>query len=78
MTLTVFKAGNTWAVSVPRELAIKLNLKLGDKVEPYLVDHSFAYRPTKTGQGEISSEFNQWLQKTAKKYGSALKKLASE
>ena len=78
MTLTVFKAGNSWAVCVPRELATKLNVRPGDKVEAYLTDHSFAYRPIKSAKSEISQEFDRWLKKTAKKYGPALKKLAAE
>ncbi|MCL5431925.1 MAG: hypothetical protein M1484_02370 [Patescibacteria group bacterium] len=57
--------------------ARSVTLRPGDKVEPYLVDHSFAYRPTKASKREISSEFDHWLNQTAKKYAPALKKLAT-
>lgn len=73
MTLTVFKAGNTWAVSIPRELARKLNIEPGDKVEPYLVDHSFAYRPV-----GVDPSLKKWFGNFKKRYGPALRELAKK
>ena len=63
---------------MPRELARKLNIGLGDKVEPYLVDHSFAYRPIKQTGRKVSAEFEAWLAKFAKKYDRALTELAKK
>ncbi len=77
MILTVFKAGNSKAVTIPKQLADKLGFEVGTKVEPYLCDHSIAFRPI-FQQEKLDDEFGKWLDKTAKKYGPVLAALAKK
>lgn len=70
----VIQVGNSLAVTIPPELAQKLNLRKGEQVSWQLKDE--AIQMTLVGSRTTSGEFNEWLDKTAKKYGPALRELA--
>ncbi len=79
-TVKIIKVGNSWAVTIPPELARKYELELGMKVAPYSTDKGILYRPVpKSGkQAHVSPEFKRWLTTFKKKYGPALTELAEK
>lgn len=76
-TQKVIKVGNSWAVTIPPELALKHGLEPGTQVIAQSMDKGVLYEPVQK-KAKISKEFQQWLDKTAKQYGPALKKLAEK
>ncbi|OGG18490.1 hypothetical protein A2721_01740 [Candidatus Gottesmanbacteria bacterium RIFCSPHIGHO2_01_FULL_47_48] len=76
MVLTIFRAGNSLALTIPKELAGRLNLKEGDKVEPKLAGRVIAYQPVGQGISKVDPGFEKWLVSFKKRYGPAMKKLA--
>jgi len=75
-TVKVFKAGNSLAVTVPRELALRLNIREGDRVLPEVERSKISYRTLKKGSASVSPEFKRWLRAFEKKYDRALEELA--
>ena len=73
-TQKVIKVGNSLAVTIPPELAQKMNLRKGEQVTWQLKDEAIQMTPV--GNQTTTGEFNDWLDKTAKKYGPALRELA--
>lgn len=78
MTLTVFKAGNSLALTVPAELALRLNIHEGDRVVPQLEESKITYIPIKKATNRVSPEFKKWLTSFEKRYGRALAELAKK
>ena len=65
-TQTVFKAGNSYVVSIPKHLAKELNIKSGQKVSVEKTSDSngiIIKRETKKSSKESSAdlEFKRWL-----------------
>lgn len=80
-SVKVFKAGNSLAVTVPRELALRLNLRVGDRVRPKIGKMGIAYEPVKR-TNKVTPAFSddpvlrEWLTDFEKKHGRALRQLA--
>ncbi len=74
-SVKIFKAGNSLAVTVPKELAQKYGLELGMRIFPQTVNGGIFYKP-RTATVKISKEFDSWLKRTAKKYTPTLRALA--
>lgn len=78
MTLKVFRAGNSLALTVPAELALRLNIREGDRVVPKLEESKITYIPIKRAAGKVSPEFKKWLTTFEKRYSRALAELAKK
>lgn len=76
MTLKIFKAGNSLAVTVPQELAMRLQLRVGDRVVPELDEAKISYAPVKKTTATVSPKFRKWLTSFEKRYDRALSELA--
>ncbi len=74
-SVKIIKVGNSLAVTVPRELALRLNLREGDKMIPKVQKKGISYNTSKTDSAE-SKEMDQFLEEFMKEYGPAMKKLA--
>lgn len=77
ITQKIIQVGNSWAVTIPPELAEKYNLSLGMKVVSHPTEKGILYTPV-LEKSKVSKEFKDWLNKRAKKYGPALRELASK
>ena len=79
---TVFEAGNSLVVTVPKEIVRKLNLKPGNRVvvKPSIEDNQFivekpaAIKPARKTASE--KEFINWLDQTLKEDSEILDELA--
>ena len=78
MTMTIFRAGNSDVVAIPKELREKYGWKTGVKVDIQPLSDGVNIKIVKTSKQPISTEFDRWLKHTAKKYGPALRELAKK
>jgi len=70
--LKLRKVGNSYGITLPRELLEKYNLKEGEEL--YVVENSHGFKLT-----PYDPDFEQWaaaLDRTNKKYKNTLKELA--
>ncbi len=77
---TVFKAGNSNVVAIPRPISKELGLKKGSKVVIELAADRRSVLLRKVGSKAVASsitpEFLEVLERVNKRYGPALRKLA--
>lgn len=79
-TQTIFQAGNSEVIAVPKEIRKRMGLKKGSKVVLELGTDGKTLMISKAGVGSkvssITPEFLDWLKSFNKKYGPALRELA--
>lgn len=76
-TYKVFRAGNSKVVAIPDELAKRCGFELGTQLIPQISEEGILYKAVNSNK-EISPEFKKWLTTFKKRYGPALKELASK
>ena len=75
MTLTMFRAGNSEVIAIPRELREKYGWKLGSKIDLKDTGKGVAIEPL-SDSPKVSLEFKKWLDSFEKKYDKSLRELA--
>ncbi|MDO8487846.1 MAG: AbrB/MazE/SpoVT family DNA-binding domain-containing protein [bacterium] len=79
-TQTIFQAGNSRVVSIPKSLLEELNFKLGQKVNvTKLDDESIVIKKVKTtplSSAKTTSEFKKWLSDVLEEDAEVLDELA--
>ncbi len=75
---TVFKAGNSQVVSIPKELAQKANIKPGDRVELEGTANGIAIKKieNKATKTKSDKDFKKWLDIFMDENGEILDELA--
>ena len=76
---TVFRAGNSNVVAIPKDISKKLGLKRGSKVVVEATPDNrivVSKAENKKGKSSITPEFLEWLDSFNKEYGPALEELA--
>ncbi len=72
-SVKIIKVGNSLVVTVPRELAVRLNLREGDKMIPKVDGKGIVYDRAASGEDK---ELTKVLKDFKKQYGPAMKRLA--
>ena len=79
-TQTIFKAGNSEVIAIPKEIRKQMNLKKGSKVVLEVAADGKTLIVSKAGRGKkvssVTHEFIKTLERVNKRYGPALAKLA--
>ncbi len=76
-SVKIFKAGNSLAVTIPKELALKYGLELGLRVFPEVSKQGIIFKSMADKRPVLPSDLNGWLKKFDKKHFKALRSLAN-